>query len=487
MNKGILSGLEPAKLFEYFERLSGVPHGSGNTDAISALCLDMARELGLGCRRDGANNVVIRKAASPGCEAAPGLILQGHLDMVCAKSEGCDIDMAHEPPRLACDGEWIWAEGTSLGGDNAIGAAMIFAALADDSFPHPELTAVLTSDEETGMDGAFALDCSDIAARRLINLDSEDEGVFTVSCAGGLRADCRVPGVFAPLGAEDEVFCVTVSGLLGGHSGTEINMGRASANALMGRVLFGALEAAPSLRLASLAGGEFDNVICRDCRAVVAIAKGEAAALAAFVQGLDAALKNEYAASDAGVCLSLERAEAARALDADSTKRAIFALRALPQGVMAMSGEFPGLVQTSLNLGVAKLTDAGLELGFALRSCVETQKTALLEKLRAVTVLAGGEVTARADYPGWRYRRVSPLRDALVAAYREQYGSEPKIEAIHAGLECGVFAEKLPGLDAVSLGPELREVHSVRERLNIASAARTYELLRAALAKLARG
>ena len=473
---GVLSHLEPKSVFTYFERLCAVPHGSGNTKRISDLCVTMAKELGLRYRQEECNNVVIWKDASPGYENAAPVMLQGHMDMVCAQTEDCAKDMAREGLDLVTDGDYVWADKTSLGGDDCIAVAAIFAILADDALPHPPLEAVLTVDEETGMDGAVALDCSDLKSRRLLNLDSEEEGVFTVSCAGGLRADCFLPAVKAPLDGQ-VCFAVTVSGLQGGHSGTEIDKGRASANALISRVLYAATERTGALRIADLRGGQFDNVISPRCDAVVAVAAEKAEVFDAFIREYDAVLKNEYAVTDGGVTLTCTATDAGAAYSAADSTRLLRALLALPQGVQVMSADFPGLVQTSLNLGVLAAQEDGLHFSFSIRSSVASQKVLLLQQLQAILALAGGTVSSRGDYPAWQYARQSPLRDTVLAAYKHITGKDGVALAIHAGLECGLLADKLPGLDAVSLGPELHDIHSPRERLGVASTARMYALV----------
>ena len=292
----VLKGLKPEKVFAYFEKLCSVPHGSGNTKIISDLCVDFAKELGLKYRQEPCNNVVIWKPASPGHESAEPIILQGHIDMVCAKTDDCTKDMTREGLDLMTDGEWIWADKTSLGGDNCIAVAMILAILSDDTLVHPPIEAVFTVDEEVGMDGAFALDCSDLKGKKLLNLDSELEGVFTVSCAGGMRSDCLLPAALTDA-AGMEGFGITVAGLRGGHSGADIHLGRGSGNRLMGRVLATALEKFPGLRLAAFSGGQFDNVICSRCDAAVALPKGSGRAFEAFIREFEGVLKNEYAAS----------------------------------------------------------------------------------------------------------------------------------------------------------------------------------------------
>lgn len=326
------------------------------------------------------------------------------------------------------------------------------------------------------MDGAFALDCSDLKGKKLLNLDSEEEGIFTVSCAGGMRADCTLPGKREPLGGES-CYAVTISGLQGGHSGGDIDKGRGSANALMGRVLYSAMEQLSGLRLAAIQGGRFDNVICSRCDAVIAVPAGKEADLEQFIRGFDATLKNEYAGCDAGVTLECAKTEAASAVSAETTSVMLHTLLALPQGVEEMSADFPGLVQTSLNLGVMHLAEDGLHFSYSIRSCIASQKAMLAQRVHAIVEFAGGTVSERGNYPGWQYARDSKLRELVLGVYRDLTGTEGKIEATHGGLECGLFIEKIPGLDAISLGPELHDVHSVRERLSVPSTERVYELV----------
>ena len=472
----VLCGCKPEKVFEYFEALCAVPHGSGNTKRISDLCCRFAAELGLKYRQEPCNNVVIWKDGSAGYEGAAPIILQGHIDMVCAKTDDCTKDMAREGLDLRTDGEWVWADKTSLGGDNGIAVAMILAILADDTLPHPPLEAVFTVDEEVGMDGAFALDCSDLKGRKLLNLDSEEEGVFTVSCAGGMRLDGILPAALQPLHSE-RCCRITLSGLQGGHSGADIDKGRGNANVLMGRVLYSAMEQFPGLRLAVLQGGKFDNVICPRCDAVISVPADKTAEFEQFVHTFNLTLKNEYAGCDGGITLECGLTDASTAVSAETTAVLLRALLALPQGIQAMSADFPGLVQTSLNLGVICLAENGLHFTYSLRSCIASQKQMLVQRIRAIVELAGGTVAERGAYPGWPYAHTSALRECVLSAYRDLTGTEGKLEATHGGLECGLFIEKIPGLDAVSLGPELHDVHSVRERLNIPSTARVYALV----------
>lgn len=473
----VLSELEPKEVFAYFEKLCSVPHGSGNTKQISDLCAGFARDLGLTYRQDEHNNLVIWKPASPGYENAAPVILQGHMDMVCAQAPDCPKDMRREGLDLATDGAWVWAEGTSLGGDNGIAVAMILAILADSACPHPPLEAVITSDEEVGLVGAFAMDCSDLKGRQLLNLDSEEEGVFTVSCSGGVRMDCFLPARQAPLSGETGRV-LTVSGLHGGHSGVDINKGRASANQLLGRVLYAAAERIPGLRLADMRGGKFENVICPRSQGTVAVPAGQAADFEAFIREFEGVLKTEYASRDEGVTLSCEPASPGSALTPEDTRRVLRTLLVLPQGVQAMSADFPGLVQTSLNLGVLDLREDGLSATVSIRSCVASQVDMLRQRVQAILETGGGTAEPRSPYPGWLYQRESAMRQRLMDLYQSLTGREATLEATHGGLECGIFVQKLPGLDAVSLGPNLRDVHSPRERLDVASTARVYRLVR---------
>ena len=473
----VLSNLQPEKVFYYFEKLCSVPHGSGNTKQISDLCVGFAKELGLKYRQDEVNNLVIWKDGSKGYENAAPIILQGHIDMVCAKTEDCTKDMTRDGLDVRTDGEWVWADKTSLGGDNGIAVAMILAILSDETLPHPPIEAVFTVDEEVGMDGAFALDCSNLKGRKLLNLDSEEEGVFTVSCAGGVRLDCALDMAQEPLPAGMSGYCVTISGLKGGHSGMNINDGRGNANCLMARTLYSAMERFPSLRVHDLRGGQFDNVICLRSDALVAVDTADAAAFEAFIREFDATLKNEYAVTDGGISLVCEKAAAVSAVSCAETSRLLHTLLALPQGVQAMSADFPGLVQTSLNLGVTGMDEAGAKFTFSVRSCIASQKEMLVQRVKAIVGFAGGTVSERSSYPGWQYDRDSALRKEVEEVYRDLTGHDGRIEATHGGLECGLFIEKIPGLDALSMGPELHDVHSVNERLNVASTARVYALV----------
>lgn len=474
----VLEGLEPKKVFEYFEMLCSVPHGSGNTKQVSDLCVKFAQEHGLRYVQDAYNNVIIWKNASPGCEQAEPLILQGHLDMVCAAEPDCGIDMETEPIRLVVDGDWVKAYKTSLGADNGIGVAMALAILDDDTLRHPRLEAVFTTDEETGMFGAVGIDLSKLEGRCLINLDSEEEGLLTVSCAGGVRVDCLLPADWEKTPAGFCFYEVVIDGLKGGHSGAEIDKGRASAAQLVGRFLYEA-EKETGLRVASITGGTFANVIPLYCRAVVAVPENKAERFAELCKIGEKMFRAEYATADPGLAMRAAPTEPEKRVFSAGRNKALLNLLLLaPYGVQAMSMDIPGLVQTSLNLGVIKTEEDGIKLCFLLRSAIQSQKEMLVKQLHALCALFGAGFSTHDDYPGWAFRKESRLRDAMSEACEMVWGKKPGITATHGGLECGLFMEKRPDFDCVSLGPELHEVHSVRERLSISSTERVYRILR---------
>ena len=480
----ITANLKPQKVFEYFEKMCSVPHGSGNTKQISDLLAGFARDLGLKYRQDELNNLIVWKDASPDRQGSAPVILQGHMDMVCTKEAWVEKDMAKDGLDLVIDGDWLKANGTSLGGDDGIAVAIAFAILEDNTLSHPPIEVVITVDEEVGMDGAFGIDLSDIRGRRMMNIDSEEEGVVTVSCAGGVRADSFIPAHLMKLEEGYTAFGLTVSGLLGGHSGCEIDKGRGNAVKLMSRVLFAAAERFEGFRLCNIKGGRFDNVICPECDAVAAVPSSAAGDFKAFVNEFDKIFKNEYAAADPGVELKIDPAEAFEAYNELDSIKIVEALFMLPQGVIEMSRDFKDLPQTSLNLGVITSDADGVHYSNSIRSSITTQKEYVLARVKAVTESKGGTVTTRGTYPGWAYNRDSKFRATLMDVYKKQTGREAAIAATHGGLECGLFIEKLPGLDCLSIGPDMRDIHSSAERLNIPSVERLYSLITAFLAEL---
>lgn len=473
----VLEQLDPKSVFGFFEELCAIPHGSGNTAAASAYCVQFAARRGLRCESDDLGNVIIWKPAAPGYETAAPVILQGHLDMVCEKAPGCKKDLQTEGLELAVEGDRVFAKGTTLGGDDGIAVAMMLALLEDAALQSPALEAVFTVDEEIGMLGAAALDLSGLEGRRLLNIDSEEEGVFTVSCAGGNRTACTLPVQRESM--PGVLLAVTVSGLAGGHSGTEIGKGRASANQLMGRLLAAAEEECGA-RLVSVAGGQKDNVIPNESAAVVAVPNE--ASVRKTAERMAKAFAEEYRAADPGVCVTVANAKSAcKPMTAESSHRVIGFLACAPWGVQAMSMEIEGLVQTSLNLGILTTSEEAVQAVFSIRSSVSSQKEMQSSLIGRLADAFGGASTVSSDYPAWEYLKDSPLRQLMTEVYEEQYGSKPTVEAIHAGLECGLFCGKLDGLDCVSIGPDLTEIHTCREAMSISSVQRVFRFVKEVL------
>jgi len=469
----VLSHLEPNKVFKFFEEICSVPHGSGNIWQISNYCVEFAKQRGLEYIQDELGNVIIKAPASPGYEDAEPVILQGHMDMVCVKTPECPLDMEKDGLILAVDGDSVHAVGTSLGADNGIAVAMILALMDSPDLPRPALEGLITVDEETGLFGAAGVDMTPMKGKKLINMDSEEEGVFTVSCAGGMRADCILS--VARECVEMPRCRVAVDGLLGGHSGMEINKGRGNANKLLGRVL-ACIAGKTDLRLVSMEGGFAGNVICKASKAEVCAA--DLSMVKAAVAEMQAAFSAELGQTDPGVTVVFEElaAEPVQALTAQDTAKAVQIMAAVPQGVQAMSKSIEGLVQTSLNFGVLELKDE-LVLKFSIRSSLSAEKAQTLQVLVDIMERQGGRVETSGDYPAWEYREDSPLRELMVQTYVDMYGKQPVVDAIHAGLECGLLSGKRPELDCVSIGPDLKAVHSVDEKLSISSTQRVWTYL----------
>ncbi len=470
---GILTDLQPKAVMHYFEELCSIPHGSLDTKRISDYCIRFARERSLRYIQDDSNNVVIFKDASAGYEDHPTVILQGHLDMVCEKDPDCDIDFSKDGLRLCHDGEFIFAKGTTLGGDDGIAVAYALALLDATDVKHPPLECVFTVDEEIGMLGADAMDMSVLKGRLLLNCDSEDEGVLTVSCAGGARSDFKIPVSRVPAGT---CYRVSVEDLLGGHSGVEIHKGRANANKVLGDIL----HKLP-VRLVSIDGGSKDNAIPRTCVAYVCC---EAEDFPVRFTALCEEAKKTLPEGETEVHFTCETATCTEMLTEESSKAVLDLLCELPNGVQAMSKDIEGLVQTSLNLGILETTDDFVRMAFSDRSSVNEEKEALLEILRGLAKKYNAAYEESGHYPAWEYRKDSVLRDTMVSTFEALYGKTPIVEAIHAGLECGIFCDRLPGLDAVSFGPQMQDIHTSREKLNIASVRRTWEYLLAVLERL---
>lgn len=472
----VLGNLEPKSVFGYFEEICKIPHGSGNMDKISQFCVDFAKEHGLEYIQDDMKNVIIIKEATPGYEEVEPLILQGHLDMVCEKRPDKEKDFLTEGLDIYTDGELIWADGTTLGGDDGIAVAYGLALLAAKDLQHPRLEVVLTVDEETGLYGAEAIDMSMLKGKKLINLDSEEEGIFTVGCAGGLTLACDIPMFTEEL--EGEVYELKVTGLLGGHSGAEIHKGRGNSNVILGRVLL-AIGQKIGLEIIKMEGGSKDNAIPRNSVAEILVGAEDVQKLEKLVKEQEAILKNELHASDAGVALELTAKGVAtvEVLDATSKVSALYALNNIPNGIQAYSMDIEGLVETSLNMGIMTQDGESLKMSFAVRSSIESAKHYLTDRVLLFVDMLGGNCEIKGDYPGWAYNPKSDLRETFIKVYREMYASEPVVEAIHAGLECGLFTKKIDGLDSISIGPNMHNVHTSEETLEVGSVQRTWEFL----------
>ncbi len=468
-----LAGLEPAAVFGYFEKICSIPHGSRNTKRISDYLVSFAREHGIRYVQDDANNVILFQEGTCGMENHAPVILQGHMDMVCEKDADCPIDMATEGLDIAHDGKCVFARGTTLGGDDGIAVAYALALLADKSIPHPPLEVIITVDEEIGMLGADVIDLSGLKGRTLINLDSEDEGIFTVSCAGGATATISLSvdrrAVYGP--------CIrlSVDGLQGGHSGAEIHKNRANANKVMGEFMSRIQKLMP-LCLTSFAGGSKDNAIPRSCQATMVAMGIKLERINDIAQQLQAEIREQYDEPEALVQAFDVDALGGNGLSTEDTARVIALLCGAPNGIQAMSEDMPGLVQTSLNMGIAKL-GTQFAVTFSVRSSVNDEKHELLNRLEELAKLCSGSYTQMGEYPAWEYKKESKLRDTMVKIYSEMFGAEPQVLAIHAGLECGLLGEKLPGLDCVSVGPQMHDIHTSRERLEIVSTERTWKFL----------
>lgn len=474
----ILSDLEPKSVFNYFEEICSIPHGSSNTKAISDYCVNFAKKHGLRYIQDNSDNVIIFKGGTPGYEQAAPVILQGHLDMVCEKESGSNIDFSKDGLTLQLNDNIITAKGTTLGADDGIAIAYALAILESDDIPHPPLEVIFTSDEETGMLGAAALDCSPLRSRIMLNLDSEEEGYLLVSCAGGVRVNASLP--LKKEEASGIVVDITVSGLIGGHSGVEIDKGRANASKLLGRTLYKLHNAFP-FRIIAINGGLMDNAIPRDASAQILLPEhSDITGLNNMIRGLNEIYIREYQLTDAGIKVevcSKNCISSAAVMSEETTSKVITALVSLPNGIQRMSSNIEDLVQTSLNLGILSSSDTEVRFSFAVRSSMETEKDELVERIKCLVETLGGTISCSGAYPAWEYREDSPLRELMINIYEEQYGSKPVVQALHAGVECGILSGKLPGLDCVSFGPDIKNAHTPKESLNAGSVLRTWKYL----------
>lgn len=506
----MLENLEPKSVFRYFEEICSIPHGSGNVDAISDYLVRFAKEHDLWVRQDEFKNVIIIKEASVGKEDKPPVMIQGHMDMVAVKDPGTEMDLAKDSLKLAIDGDYVYAKNTSLGGDDGIAVAFGLALLSDETISHPRIELIITTEEEVGMEGAAGIDLSPCHGMQMLNIDSEEEGQFVAACAGGIRVNGQLPVGRVSKNEEEPTEDKSTDGILywneimltgfaGGHSGTEIDKNGGNANLVMGWFLK-ELSQEVDIKLAALQGGLKDNAIPIEAYAVVGVAEktetadekesegSEMKRFKAVCRRLEQKMQSRYKDTDPDCRVELkvlaDKAELKQYLGEEQTylkqadcARVLSFLSEAPNGVQSMSEEPEGLVQTSLNLGIMKLEKDEMQVSFSLRSSVAKEKEELKARVCQLVEKYQGTVNTTGDYPAWEYKKESPLREHMIAVYERQYGKKPLILSLHAGLECGILAAKKPGLDCVSFGPDILDIHTTRERMSISSVKRVWDFL----------
>lgn len=482
---GTLNHLEPKPVFGYFEEITRIPRGSGNEKGISNYLVDFAKKNDLEVIQDKAMNIIIKKPGTAGYENAPGVIIQGHMDMVNEKNKEAEHNFEKDPLKLRIKDDMIYADGTTLGADNGIAIALSMALLSSRDIPHPPLEVLITTEEETGMGGAMALDASKLNGRLLINMDSEEEGKLLVSCSGGIRMNQKLPVIWEAVDPLRIPYTLSVRGLKGGHSGMEINKGRGNSNKILGRILYD-ISNEIDFSLREINGGAKTNAIPREADAILMIDSRDKSKLEEKVTQWNAILKNELRTPDPDINILLEKTgeKIQRVFSSKTRDNAIASLILIPNGIQSMSMDIPGLVESSVNLGVVVTTDSAVEFQSSVRSSVKSLKYSILNQARVVAKVLGAELEAFSDYPEWQYNPDSRLRALFQRVYKDKFGKEPEITAIHAGVECGLFAEKMKGLDMISFGPNIYDVHTPNEHLSISSTQRTWEYLLAVLKEI---
>lgn len=470
-------------IFYFFEEISKIPRGSGDNQRISDYLVGFAKEHGLKYIQDESLNVIIFKEASKGYENCPPVIIQGHMDMVCEKTPESNHDFSKDPLELIVEGDWLRANNTTLGGDDGIAVAYGLSLLADKDLKSPRLEVVITTDEETGMYGAKALDTSVLSGKYMINVDSEDDDSVLTSCSGGLTGTTTLD--LSRTQKEGKKVKVIVTGLKGGHSGAEIHKNRSNANKLMGRFLFD-LRNAIGYDVISVEGGSKDNVITRFTIAELVVAENEIKNFEAEVRRIEAVYQSEFVASEPNLRIELEEQEVGKysVLDPISFEKMLFILVQAPYGVQTMSSQIDGLVETSLNMGILKVMDDTATICFSVRSSVSSAKQAVSDKIEYLSAFLGADYEVRDQYPAWEYRAESKLRNLYSQVYKETTGSDIKIEAIHAGLECGLIYEKIDDIDIISIGPNMHDIHTAQERISVSSSVLVYKMIESTLEKM---
>ena len=485
----VLENKEPKEVLHYFEEIAAIPRGSGNTKAISDYLVSFAKKHGLRYIQDDLNNVIIFKGASAGYENAKTVVLQGHVDMVLEKNAGVNKDMDTEGVDLVLDpdGDTLHADGTTLGADDGVAVAIMLAVLSDDSLPHPAIECVFTTDEETGMDGCVGLDCTPLKGRLLLNLDSEGEGVITAGCAGGTHLEVHFDAPAQERREKKGVpIKITVSGLTGGHSGEMIGLGRASAIQLLGRVL-AACGKIEDFRLISVDGGSKDNAIPREAAARILFPVGiKHSTVEKKIRELEKMLRAEYAAAEPNLTLGYvwEEVRECTVFRRKTADRICRFLLAVPQGAVMRSPLSSDMMQTSLNLGILKTDAEGVHMVFLIRSSINSQRDALTQRVCALADLSKARSMVVSSYPAWEFVPDSAFRDTAVRIYINLTGKDAEIAVIHGGVECGLLSGKMPGLDAISIGPDVKDVHTTAEHLSLASLDRTYQFVKELLKEL---
>lgn len=479
----VLDQLEPKKVFQFFEEICQIPHGTFDIGQISDFCVDFAKKRNLEVVQDKVGNVVIKKPGTAGYENSAPVILQGHMDMVCDKRPESTHDFKTDPLKLRIVDGSVMATDTTLGADNGVAVAMAMALLDSHDIPHPPLEVLFTVDEEIGMGGATAIDMSLFQGRMLINLDSEDEGIFTAGCAGGIYFYNQIP--VGRRQADGTAVTIRIHELLGGHSGIEIDQQRGNANKMMGRLL-NRMEQEIEFVIAEINGGSKANVISFDCTAKLVVRPEDATKAKEYVADMKEIWEVEFMGDEPTmkVDVSLEEGVSVRAFDKESTEKVISYLVVSPDGIMGYSRKIKGSVETSLNLGVLETADDHVRASYQIRSSMESKKVQIREQLERCARVVGGESVVTGEYPAWQYNPESKLRTTMVDTFKDMYGKDPEIVTIHAGLECGLFLGKCPDLDCMSIGCDLKNVHSFNESMDIASAARTWDFVKEVLARL---
>ena len=477
--------LDAHGIFKYFQEISEIPRGSGHTGPISRFLVETAEKKGFPVYQDQVGNVLIQKPGSKGCEHLSPVTIQGHMDKVCEKNGDTVHDFENEGLALAIDGDFIYAEGTTLGGDDGIALAYGLALLDEENLVHPPLQLLFTVDEETGMDGAWAFDGSLLKGNAFLNLDSEEEGIFITSCAGGLTGILHMPVDYQEC-FENQLVSFRISGLQGGHSGTEINKNLTNANQLMGRCL-AFLQENNSFSIVKLEGGLKENAIPREASAILSVPNLEL--FLSEADRLKQELQDELKGFEPGLRITVQKIEkdsnaTQKMLTQKSAMDVVDLLQFLPNGVRSMSSHVDGLVETSLNIGILRLDEKELTVTCSVRSSLEQAKMNVSRILKRLAHRFEGTYEIRGNYPGWPYRENSRLRDICIQTYQVQYGKEPVLEALHAGLECGILLGKKPELDIVSMGPDIFDIHTPKERMSISSVNRVYDFICMVLEKL---